>query len=202
MDFFVKRPDIYGLMAEFDAPEKILAAAERTKEEGYHDIDAYTPFPMEELTDALGIRHTKLSLFVLCCGLTGMLVGFFFQYWVAVIDYPLNIGGRPLNSWPSWIPVTFELTILFSALGAVVGMIFRNGLPRPVHPVFNVDRFELATKDKFFLCIEATDPKFDKEQTKKFLETLKPDYISVVEQVHTRDPHHVDSELDKDERTS
>lgn len=194
MTFFVKRPDIYGLMAEFDAPEKILAAAERAKQEGYHEMDAFTPFPMEELTDALGIRHSKLSLFVLCCGLFGMLFGFFFQYWVSVIDYPLNIGGRPLNSWPQWIPVTFELTILFSAFGAVIGMIFRNGLPRPVHPVFNVDRFELATKDKFFLCIEAVDPKFDKEKTRKFLESLKPDYITVVDHVHTKDPYHQDDE--------
>jgi hypothetical protein len=194
MNFFVKRPDIYGLMAEFDAPEKILAAAERTKQAGYHDIDAFTPFPMEELTDALGIKHTKLSLFVLCCGLAGMLFGFFFQYWVAVVDYPLNIGGRPLNSWPQWIPVTFELTILFSAFGAVVGMIFKNGLPRPVHPVFNVERFTLATKDKFFLCIEATDPKFDKEKTRKFLESLKPDHVTVVDHVHTKDPYHQDED--------
>lgn len=194
MKFFVKRPDIYGLMAEFDAPEKLLAAAERAKREGYHDMDAFTPFPMEELTDALGIRHTRLPLFVLCCGLTGMLVGFFFQYWVHVIEYPLNIGGRPLNSWPQWIPVTFELTILFAAFGAVVGMLFRNGLPRPVHPVFNVDRFELATKDKFFLLIEAIDPKFDKEKTRKFLESLKPDHVFVVDHVHTKDPYHQDED--------
>jgi hypothetical protein len=194
MDFFVKRHDIYGLMAEFDAPEKILAAAERARNEGYEHMDAYTPFPMEELTDALGIRHSKLSLFVLCCGITGMLTGFFFQYWTMAVDYPLNIGGRPLNSWPLWIPVTFELTILFSSIGAVVGMIFRNGLPRPLHPVFNVDRFDLATKDKFFLCIEASDPKFDKEKTRTFLTGLSPDHISVVEHVHTKDPYHQDEE--------
>jgi hypothetical protein len=194
MNFFIKRPDIYGLMAEFDAPEKLLAAAERAKKAGYHEMDAFTPFPMEELTDALGIRHTRLPLFVLCCGLTGMLVGFFFQYWVHVIEYPLNIGGRPLNSWPQWIPVTFELTILFSAFGAVVGMLFRNGLPRPVHPVFNVDRFEHATRDKFFLCIEAIDPKFDKEKTRKFLESLNPDHVFVVDHVHTKDPYHQDED--------
>ncbi len=200
MEFFIKRPDIYGIMAEFDAPEKVLAAAERAKQEGYHDMDAYTPFPMEELTDALGIKHTKLSLFVLCCGITGALVGFFFQYWVAVVDYPLNIGGRPLNSWPSWIPVTFELTILFSSLGAVVGMIFKNGLPRPVHPVFNVDAFERASKDRFFLCIEATDKKFEKEKTWFFLKSLNPTSLNVVDQVHTRDPH-LHHESDKDERS-
>ncbi|MEO8167049.1 MAG: DUF3341 domain-containing protein [bacterium] len=192
MNFFVKRPDIYGLMAEFDAPEKILAAAELAKQEGYEHMDAFTPFPMEELTDALGIKHSKLSLFVLCCGLFGMFASFFFQYWTSVVDYPLNVGGKPLNSWPQWIPVTFEMTILFSAIGAVVGMIFRNGLPQPVHPVFNVDRFERATQDKFFLCIEASDPKFEKEKTKTFLETLNPDYISVVDHVHTKDSHYQD----------
>jgi hypothetical protein len=176
----MKKPPIYGLMAEFDAPEKVLAAAERVSAEGYTHIDAFTPFPMEELTDALKIKHTKLSLFVLCCGIAGCLGGFFLQYFASVIDYPLNIGGRPLNSWPQFIPITFEMTILFSAIGAVVGMIFRNGLPKPVHPVFNVDRFELATRDKFFLCIEATDPKFDRASAEAFLKKLKPDHIDVV----------------------
>lgn len=194
MQFFVKRPDIYGLMAEFDAPEKVLAAAERAKQAGYHNMDAFTPFPMEELTDALGIRHSKLALFVLCCGIAGAVTGFAFQYWTSVVDYPLNIGGRPLNSWPQWIPVTFELTILFSAIGAVVGMIFRNGLPKPVHPVFNVDRFERASQDRFFLCIEATDAKFDKVRTRKFLESLDPTSIDVVEHVHTKDPYHHDED--------
>lgn len=177
----MKRPPIFGLMAEFDAPEKVLAAAVRARQNGYQDMDAYTPFPMEELTDALGIRHSKLSLFVLCCGIAGALAGFFMQYYIATTDYPLNIGGKPLNSWPQWIPITFEMTILFAAIGAVVGMIFRNGLPRPVHPVFNVDRFELVTRDKFFLCIEATDPKFDRTTTEQFLKTLKPTHISVVD---------------------
>jgi hypothetical protein len=175
------KPPIYGLMAEFDAPEQIVAAAEKARDAGYRQMDAFTPFPMEELTDALGIHHSRLSLFVLCCGITGCLVGFFMQYYVAVIEYPLNIGGRPLNSWPQWIPITFEMTILFSAIGAVIGMIFRNGLPRPVHPVFNVDRFELATRDKFFLLIEATDPRFDQKETEKFLRALKPAHVSVVD---------------------
>lgn len=168
-------------MAEFDAPELILAAAERARDAGYKKMDAYTPFPMEELIAALGVRPTKLSLFVLCCGIAGGLTGFFMQYFAAVIDYPLNIGGRPFNSWPSFIPITFEMTILFSALGAVVGMIFRNGLPRPVHPVFNVDRFELASRDKFFLCIEARDPKFDKAETEAFLKGLNPSHVFVVD---------------------
>jgi len=177
----MEKPTIHGLMAEFDAPEDILAAAGAARRKGYREMDAYTPFPMEELTDALGIRHTTLSLFVLCCGIAGGLIGFFMQYFTSVIDYPVNIGGKPLNSWPQFIPITFEMTILFAAIGAVVGMIFRNGLPRPVHPVFNVDRFELATRDKFFLCIEATDPLFHQEETAKFLNSLGPSHVTVVE---------------------
>lgn len=175
-------------MAEFDAPEKILAAAERSAARGFSEMDAFTPFPMEELTDALKIKHTKLSLFVLCCGITGGLIGFFMQYYTSVIDYPLNIGGRPLNSWPSFIPITFEMTILFSAIGAVVGMIFRNGLPRPVHPVFNVPGFEHATRDHFFLCIEAIDPLFDEAEVQKFLEGMEPLKVSVVKHVPMREP--------------
>jgi hypothetical protein len=177
-----QRP-IYGLMAEFDAPEKILAAAERARDAGYRKMDAYTPFPMEELTQALGVEQSKLSLFVFCCGAAGALTGYFLPFLASVIDYPLNIGGRPLNSWPHWIPITFELTVLFAAFGAVVGMIFRNGLPRPVHPVFNVDRFELASRDRFFLCIESTDPKFDRLETEKFLKGLKPTFLTAVDDV-------------------
>lgn len=177
-----QRP-IYGLMAEFDAPEKILAAAERARDAGYREMDAFTPFPMEELTQALGVEQSKLSLFVLCCGIAGGLTGFFLPYVASVFDYPLNIGGRPLNSWPHWVPIMFEMTVLFAAFGAVVGMIFRNGLPRPVHPVFNVDRFELASRDKFFLCIESTDPKFERSETERFLKSLKPTHFSVVDDV-------------------
>lgn len=175
------KPDIHGIMAEFNSPEDILAAARQAGDAGFTKMDAYTPFPMEELTEALKIRHTKLPLFVLCCGIAGCLTGFALQYFSAVIDYPLNIGGRPLNSWPQWIPITFELTILFAALGTFIGVFFRNGLPRPVHPVFNVDRFDLASRDKFFLCIEAVDPKFSKEGVRKFLEGLKPENIFVVD---------------------
>ena len=173
-------------MAEFDAPEKVLAAAERASGKGYVEMDAFTPFPMEELTEALHIKHTTLSLFVLCCGIAGALIGFFMQYYTAVIDYPVNIGGKPLNSWPQFIPITFEMTILFSALGAVVGMILRNGLPRPVHPVFNVDRFEHATRDRFFLCIEAIDPRFHQQETTDFLQSLDPVEVSVVDHLPTR----------------
>ena len=183
----MKRPPTYGLMAEFDAPEKVLAAAERVTAQGYRDIDAYTPFPMEELTAAIGMKKTKLSLFVLLCGIAGALGGFFMQYWTAAIDYPLNIGGRPLNSWPAFIPITFEMTILFSALGAVVGMIFRNGLPRPVHPVFNVPQFERVTRDRFFICIEATDPLYDERTTRAFLEGLGAQSVASVVQVATKE---------------
>ena len=179
----VTKPRLYGIMAEFDSPEKILAAALRARDEGYKAMDAYTPFPMEELTEALGIKHTTLSLFVLCCGIIGGLTGFFMPYFAAVIDYPLNIGGRPLNGWPQWIPIPFELPILFAAIGAVVGMIFRNGLPRPVHPVFNLDRFERATRDRFFLCIEATDPKFDRVQTERFLAGMNAESVSPIDSV-------------------
>ena len=182
----MKSSSIFGVIAEFDAPEEILEAAKKAKEVGYKNIDAYTPFPMEELTVALGVKQSKLSLFVLCCGIAGGLTGFFLPYFAAVIDYPLNIGGRPLNSWPYWIPITFELTILFAAIGAVVGMIFRNGLPRPVHPLFNVDRFERVTQDKFFLCIESTDPKFDHKETERFLRSLNPAFITTVDAVERR----------------
>ena len=177
----VKQPPIYGLMAEFNTPEQILDAAKRATTSGYTRVDAFTPFPMEELTDALGIKHTRLSFFVLCMGIAGCLIGFFMQYYLATVDYPINIGGRPLNSWPQFIPITFEMTILFAAIGAVIGMIFRNGLPRPVHPVFNVNRFELVSRDKFFLCIEASDARFERKETQKFLETLKPVGIYVVD---------------------
>lgn len=175
------KPEIYGLMAEFNTPDEVLVAARKASASGFSKMDAYTPFPMEELTDALKIRQTKLSLFVLCCGIAGCLTGFFLQYFAAAVDYPLNIGGRPLNSWPQWIPITFELTILFSALGAFIGVFFRNGLPRPIHPVFNVDRFEHASRDKFFLCIEASDPRFDKKTTHDFLQSLGPAYVHIVD---------------------
>jgi hypothetical protein len=193
----MKKPPIYGVMAEFDAPEKILAAAQRAAAKGYREMDAFTPFPMEELTDALKVKHTKLSLFVLCCGIAGALGGFFMQYWTAAVDYTVNVGGRPLNSWPQFIPITFEMTVLFSAIGAVVGMIFRNGLPRPVHPVFNVDQFERASRDHFFLCIEAIDGLFDEHEVQAFLESLKPLSVTVVKHVPMREPDSYDDFRDK-----
>lgn len=168
------KPPIYGLMAEFDNPAALVAASRRAREEGYRQMDAYTPFPVEGLAEAVGFRHTRLPLVVLIGGMVGCIGGFLLQYYTSVIDFPLNVGGRPFNSWPSFIPVTFEMTILAAALSVVLGMLALNGLPMPYHPVFNVDRFALATRDRFFLCIEATDPKFDREGTTRFLEGLKP----------------------------
>jgi Alternative complex III, ActD subunit len=174
-------PPIFGLMAEFDSPEDVVRAAQRTHDQGYTHTDAYSPFPVEGLFEALGKRKTRLPLLVLCGGIVGGLSGFFMQYYAAVIGYPLNIGGRPLNSWPSFIPITFELTILVAGLSAVIGMILRNGLPLPYHPVFNVPGFERATTDRFFLCIEATDPKFDRQGTTTFLRELHAKNVSVVD---------------------
>lgn len=168
------KPPIYGLMAEFDNPAALVAAARRAREEGYRQMDAYTPFPVEGLAEAIGFHHTRLPLVVLMGGIVGCIGGFLLQYYTSVIDFPLNVGGRPFNSWPSFIPVTFEMTILAAALSVVLGMLALNGLPMPYHPVFNVDRFALATRDRFFLCIEAADPRFDREGTRRFLEGLEP----------------------------
>jgi Protein of unknown function (DUF3341) len=174
------RAAIYGLMAEFDDPAALVAAAQRAREEGYRCMDAYAPYPIEELHHALGSPTTRLPLVVLVGGLLGCGGGYAMQYWMAAIAYPLNIGGKPYHSWPAFIPVTFECTILAAALAAVLGMLALNGLPQPYHPVFNVPRFALASRNRFFLCIEATDPKFDLEATRRFLETLNPREVSTV----------------------
>ena len=175
------KPALYGLMAEFDTPENLLAAARRAYGEGYRQIDAYTPFPIAGLAEAIGFHRTRLPMIVLIGGLIGCVVGFFLQYYVSTTAYPLNVGGRPFNSWPSFLPVTFEMTVLIAALSAVVGMLALNGLPMPYHPVFNVPRFRLATRSEFFICIEAIDTKFDLEGTKRFLETLGPRGVYEVE---------------------
>jgi len=172
---------VYGLLAEFDAPEALVAAGERAYADGYRRLDAYTPFPVHGLAEAIGFRTNRLPLLVLIAGIVGAGAGFFSQYYVAVIDYPLNVGGRPLNSWPAFIPITFEVTILAAAATAVLGMLALNGLPQPYHPVFNAPRFALATRDRFFLCIEATDPRFDSEATRKFLEGLGAKEVTDVE---------------------
>ncbi len=163
---------IYGLMAEFANAEDLLAAARRAHTVGYRRMDAYTPLPVEGLAEAIGFHRTRIPSIVLLGGLAGCLGGFALQYWAAVIDYPINVGGRPLNSWPAFIPVTFELTILVAALLAVFGLLALCRLPMPYHPVFNVPRFELASRNRFFLCIEARDPRFDREGTRRFLEGL------------------------------
>src|ERR671923_505100 len=167
------RPPLYGLMAEFDSSADLLDAAQRAYEEGYRRMDAYTPFPVHGLAESLGFHRTRLPLLVLLGGIAGCIGGYSLQYWVAAIGYPMNVGGRPLNSWPAFIPVTFELTVLIAALAAVLGLLGLCGLPMPYHPVFNVPRFALASRNRFFLCIEATDPLFDHKGTSAFLESLE-----------------------------
>ncbi len=168
-------------MAEFDDPNALVAATRRAFREGYRQMDAFSPFPIEELHEALGAHHTHLPLIVLIGGLVGCIGGYTLEYWSSVIAYPLNIGGKPLHSWPAFIPVTFECTILAAALSCVLGMLALNGLPMPYHPVFNVARFALGSRNRFFLCIEARDKQFDLEGTRAFLETLKPREVSTVE---------------------
>jgi len=171
---------IHGLMAEFADPTSLVTATERAHREGYRRMDAYSPYPIEELHEALGAHHTRLPLIVLIGGLCGCLGGYGLQLWVAAAAYPINVGGKPYHSWPAFIPVTFECTILVAALSAVLGMQALNGLPQPYHPVFNVPRFALASRNRFFLCVEARDPLFDLERTRRFLETLSPREVSTV----------------------
>ncbi len=176
----MKRPPIHGLMAEFDNASDLVQAAHRAHQAGYRRMDAYSPFPIEELSEAIGLHHTNVPLVVLIGGLLGGLSGFLMQYWISAVNYPENIGGRPLNSWPAFIVVTFEMTILGAALFAVLGMLALNGLPMPYHPVFNVERFAFASKDRFFLCIEARDPRFDRKVTEEFLLSLNPRSVTEV----------------------
>ena len=175
-----RRPAVYGLMAEFEDPTSLIAATHGAYQEGYRVMDAYSPYPIEELHEALGSPHTRLPLIVLIGGLLGCIGGYVLQYWVSVVAYPVNVGGKPFHSWPAFIPVTFECTILAAALAAVLGMLALNGLPMPYHPVFNVQRFALASRNRFFLVIEAADTKFELEETRRFLETLGPREVSTV----------------------
>jgi hypothetical protein len=163
---------LWGLMVEFERPADLVDAARRAREAGYRRMDAYSPMPVHGLDDAMEIHERRVPLLVLGGALTGALSGLALQYWTNAVDYPLNVGGRPLFSWPMAVPIIFEMTILFAALTAVFGMLALNGLPRPYHPVFNVPRFALASRNRFFLCIEARDPKFDLNDTRKFLESL------------------------------
>lgn len=191
---------LYGLVAQFDTPEELVEAAKAARDAGFRRMDSYSPFPINELEEALDLWDWKLPWIIFLGGVTGAMAGFTLQVFTATsilepilqnlpikdvtirnIPYPMNVGGRPNLSWPSFIPVTFETTILFAAGAAVVGMLLLNGFPRPHHPIFNAKDFDRATLDKFFLCIEATDPKFDMEETHRFLTSLKPESVSEVE---------------------
>ena len=163
----MKPASLYGLMAEFDDPNALVAATQRAYSEGYRRMDAYSPFPIEELHDALGGTHTRLPLVVLIGGIFGGVGGYLLEYWVAAIAYPLNVGGRPYHSWPAFIPVTFECTILLAAFAAVFGMLGLNKLPRHHHPIFNSERFAAFSNDKFFVSVESTDPKWSVDKTRK-----------------------------------
>jgi hypothetical protein len=171
---------LHGLMAEFGTPTALVHAAEQARLAGYRQMDAYTPIPIEELNEALGLRRTRLPRLVFLGGLFGGLAGYGLEYWSQAMAYPMNIGGRPYHSWPHFIPVAFETTVLGAALTCFVGMWALNKLPQPYHPVFNVPEFARASLDRFFLCIESTDPKFDREETARFLQTLHPVGVSEV----------------------
>ena len=175
-----KRP-LAGLVAEFADPDDLLAAAKTTRRAGYTHTDGLTPFPIHGLHEALGKRDTRLQWIVLLAAIVGGVGGFFLQRWISEVAYPANVGGKPLNSWPMFIPVTFELAVLLSALTAVASMLILNGLPKPYHPLFKVESFQRASSDRFFLYIEATDPQFDPEATREFLESLNPISVEDVE---------------------
>jgi hypothetical protein len=175
-------PALHGLLAEFEDAKALTDAAKRTYEAGYRKTDAYSPFPIEHVWEAMQVHDRPVSFFVLCGGILGLIAGFGLCYWVSTIAYPLNVGGRPYNSWPSFIPVTFELTVLFAAFAAVISMLALNGLPMPYHPVFNVPSFIRASQDKFFLAIEAADPKFDRKKTFDFLQGLGATEINEVQE--------------------
>lgn len=182
MDAVVKQKPLYGLMAEFADATTLVEAAKKTQQEGFRKYDAFSPYPIHELFEAMAITDRRVPLAVLVMGIVGCIAGFGLCYWVSVIAYPLNVGGRPLNSWPSFIPVTFELTILFASFTAVLSVILLSGLPMPYHPVFNVPRFAAhASQDGLFLAIEADDPKFDLEKTRAFLQSLGAKEVNDIE---------------------
>ncbi|MFP3559384.1 DUF3341 domain-containing protein [Paraburkholderia sp. SIMBA_049] len=170
---------VYGLLAEFRTSEALREAARRAREDGFRNVEAYSPYAVEGIAEAVGFTHGRVPFVTLIGGIVGALGGYFLQWYSAVIDYPINVGGRPLHSWPSFIAPTFELTILGAALAAVFGMLVANGLPRLTHPIFNAPHFEQATRNRFFLCLTARDPRFDIDRSRRFLEGLQP--MSVVE---------------------
>jgi hypothetical protein len=165
-------PPLYGVVAEFENPSDLVAAARRVYSLGYRRINGYSPYPIEELSEAIGFTHTSLPLIVFIGGLVGGIGGFLMQYYIEVIDYPINVGGKPYNSWPAFIPITFEMTVLVAAFSAVLGMLVLNKLPQPYHPVFNLPNFAMATRDRFFLAIEANDPKFHHAEVIELLKSL------------------------------
>jgi hypothetical protein len=175
-----QRSHIYGVIGEFEKPEQLVHAAAKIREAGYRFYESYSPFPVEGLPEAMGMRRNLVPLITLIGGLCGGLGGFGFQYWCNVYSYPLNIAGRPLNSWPAFIPVTFELTILCASLSAVFGMLALNKLPQPHHPIFNANRFSHASQDRFFVCIQARDKKFNLAETARFLQGLAAQHVSEV----------------------
>ncbi len=170
----------YGVMAEFGSADDLIAATRKAAEAGYTRMDGFSPYPIGEVADALNFPRSEIGTIMFLGGLCGATLGFFMQYWTNAIDYPLNIGGKPLFSWPMFIPITFECTILAAAFGSVLGLLAFIGLPRPHHPIFNTANFDRATVDRFFLCIEAEDPKFDRAATRSFLEGLGPDAVTEV----------------------
>ena len=174
-------PPLYGVIAEFEGPNELVHAARQVYDQGYRRINGYSPYPIEELSEAIGFTHTSLPLIVFIGGVLGGLAGFFMQYYMEVIDYPLNVGGKPFNSWPAFIPITFECTVLAAAFSAVLGMLILNRLPQPYHPVFNVPNFAMATRDRFFLAVEANDPKFDHDRVTSLLRSLNAVEVSDVE---------------------
>ncbi len=176
----MKQHPLYGILAEFETATALIHASREAHKAGYRQMDAFSPYPLEAAYHALGARHSRIPWLIFLGGLIGGLTGFGFQYWVSTMAYPLNVGGRPLNTWPMFIPVTFEMTILFGGLTAVIGMLALCGFPMPYHPLFNVARFDKASQDGFFLCLESSDPLFDTEKTAAFLQTLHPSHVEEV----------------------